>query len=63
MYNRLKAEDRQIIALDSGNMPDKLKGEYLDMYDGVKSEVFCTTQLDENSYLSSTYLDRIDMTR
>ena len=30
---------------------------------GVKSEVLSTTKFDENSDLSSTYLDRIDMSR
>ena len=33
------------------------------MYDGVKSEVLCTTKFDENSDLSTVYLGRIDMTR
>ena len=39
MYDRLKEEDRQVIELDFGDDPDKLKGEYLDMYDGVRSEI------------------------
>ena len=33
------------------------------MYDGVRSEVLCTTKLDENSDLNTTYLGRMDMTR
>ena len=33
------------------------------MYDGLRSEVLCTTKVDENSYLSTTYLGRLDMTR
>ena len=33
IYDRLKEEDRQDIELDSGNTPDKLKVEYLDMYE------------------------------
>ena len=37
--------------------------EYLDMYEGVKSELLDTTKCDENSDLSTTYLGRIDMTR
>ena len=40
----------------------KLKGEYLDMYDEVKSEVLNTTKFDENSDLSTTYLGKINMT-
>ena len=55
IYDRLKGEDRHVIAVDFGDTPDKLKGEYLDMYDGVKSEVLSTTKFDENSELS-TYI-------
>ena len=61
MHDRLK-EDRQVIELDFGNTPDKLKGKYLVMYDGARSEVLCTTKCDENSDLSTTYLGRIDIT-
>ena len=49
--------------LDFGNTPDKLKGEYLDMYNGVRSEVLCTTKFEENSDLSTTYFSRRDMRR
>ena len=63
IYDRLKEEDRQVIELDFGDTADTFKGEYLDMYHGVRSEVLCTTKFDENSDLSATYLGRIDMTR
>ena len=63
IYDRLKEEDRQVIELDFGYTPDKLKGEYLDVYDRVRSEVLCTTKFDENSDFSTIYLGRIDMTR
>ena len=63
MYDSLKGDYRQIIELDFGNTPEKLKEKYLDMYDGVKSEVSHTMKFDENSYLCTTYLGRIDMTR
>ena len=33
------------------------------MYDGIRSQVLCTIKFGENSYLSTTYLSRIDMTR
>ena len=62
LYDRLKEEDRQVIELNFSHTPDILK-EYLDMYDGVKSEVLSTTKFDENSDLSTMYLDRINMTR
>ena len=37
--------------------------EYLDRYEGIKTEIVDTTRFDENSGLSTTYLGRIDMTR
>ena len=63
IYDRLKEEERQVIELDFGDTSNKLKKEYLDMYDGVRSEVLCTTKFDGNSDFSATYLCRIDMTR
>ena len=44
-------------------MPEKLSEEYLDIYNGVQSEIFSTTRFDENSDLSTTYLRRADMTK
>ena len=49
IYVRLKEENGQALELDYGDNPDKLKGEYLDMYEGVKSEVLHATKFDENS--------------
>ena len=36
--------------------------EYLDRYEGFKTEIVDTTRFDENSDLSTTYLGRTDMT-
>ena len=47
-------EARDIIELDCGPTPDKLREEYLDMYEGIQSEILNTTRFDENSDLSST---------
>ena len=52
-----------MLELDVGNKPEKLKGEYLDMYKGIQSEVISTTRFDENSDLSTTYLGRINISR
>ena len=49
--------------LDFGDTPEKLKGEYLDVYEGIQSEIFSTTRFDENSDLSTTYLGRVDLIR
>ena len=63
IYDRLKEEDRQVIEIDFGDTPDILKGEYLDMYHGVKSEVLSTSKFDENLDLGTRYLGRINLTR
>ena len=36
---------------------------YLDIYEGIQSEVICTTRFNANSDLSTTYLGRTDITR
>ena len=57
-----KGEERQIIELGFGNTPEKIKGEYLNMYKEIQSEVISSTRFDENSDLSTTYLGRMDIT-
>ena len=59
----IEEEERQMLELDFGDMPEKLKEEYLDIYDGIQSEILSTIRFDENSDLSTTYLGRVDMTR
>ena len=44
-------------------MPEKLKEEYLDIYEGIQSKILNTTRFDENSDLSKTYLGRIYTTK
>ena len=58
-----KEVERQILELDFGDTQEKLRGEYLEMYEEIQSEVISTTRFDENLDLSTTYLGRIDMTR
>ena len=48
------------------NLVDSLersKEEYLDRYEGVKSEIVVTTRFDENSDVSTTYLGKVNVTR
>ena len=61
MYS--KEEKRQAIELEFGNTPEKLIGDYLEMYKGIQSEIISTTRFHENSDLSTTYLGKIDLTR
>ena len=39
MYEKLKDDDTQVLEIDLGNNADKLRKEYLDMYELVQSEV------------------------
>ena len=58
MNNLNTNEKRHVMELDFGVMPEALREEYLDVYDGIQSEVVSTTMFDENSDLSTTYLGR-----
>ena len=51
-------EEKEFMELDFGSMPHKLHEEYLDVYEGIQSEIVNTTRFDENSDLSTTYLGR-----
>ena len=48
-------KERDLIELDCGPTLNILKEEYLDVYEGIQSEVLKTTRDDENSDLSTTY--------
>ena len=52
-----------MLELDFGHIPDKLKEEYLDVYEGIQSELLNTTRFDENSDLSTTYLGKVDRSK
>ena len=55
-------EEEESVELDLGNTLLKLCKEYLDVYEGIKSEIINTTRFDENSDLSTTYLGRSNKT-
>ena len=56
-------EERDIIELDFGPTPKILKEEYLDVYEGLQSEILNTTRFDENSDLGTTYLGKSDTSK
>ena len=59
----MKGEEILTVHVDFGNNPEKLKSEYLDVYEGVYAEIVSTNRFDENSDLSTTYLGQVNMTR
>ena len=50
-------------SIDFSGVSEKVKSEYLDVYDGVYAEVINTNRFDEDTDLSTTYLGQIDMSR
>ena len=52
-------EERDIIELDFGPTLNIFKEEYLDVYEGIQSELLNTTRFDKNSDLSTTYLGKM----
>ena len=59
---RPNKKERHMLELDFRDTPEKLK-EYLDIYEGILSEILSTIGFDENSDLSTTYLGRVYTTR
>ena len=53
-------EEKEFIELDFGSMPHKLCEEYLNVYEGIQSEIINTIRFDENSDSSTIYLGRSD---
>ena len=52
-------EENEFMELDFGSMHHtNVHEEYLDVYEGIQSEIVNTTRFDENSDLSTTYLGR-----
>ena len=56
-------EEREILELDFGVMPKLLHEEYLDVYEGIQSEILSIARFDENSDLSMIYLGKSDKMR
>ena len=53
-------DDKEFKELDIGTTPQKLQEEYMDIYEGIHSEVVSSNRFDKNSDLSTTYLGRVD---
>ena len=53
--------NESLLEVNLVDISDRLREEYLDRYEGIKSEIVDTTRFDENSDLSMTYLGKINM--
>ena len=45
--SKVKEGERHLLDLDFGDTPEKLKGEYLDVYKAIQSEILSNTRFDE----------------
>ena len=46
---KMEEKEKPILEIESRDASYRLKGEYLDRYEGVKSEILSTTRFNENS--------------
>ena len=53
-------DDREFKELDFGVTLQKLQEEYMDIYEGIYSEIVKSNRFDKNSDLSTTHLGRVD---
>ena len=51
---------RKFKDLDFGLNPQKLQEEYLDVYEGIQSDIVSSNRFDENSDISMTYLGKVE---
>ena len=63
LYRKLQEKELLNADVSFGGSPNRLKAEYLDVYEGVYAEVISTDKFDEDTDLSTTYLGQLDMTR
>ena len=63
LYKKLQEEELVSADVNFGRSPEKLKAEYLDVYEGVYAKVIRTDRFDEDKDLSTTYLGQVDMNR
>ena len=60
--NRYKVKldmEREFKELDFGSIPQKLQEEYLDVYEGIQSDIVNSSRFDETCDIITTYLGRI----
>ena len=59
---KIKDKGETLLKVNVIESSGRSREEYLNRYEGVKTEIVDTTRFDDNSDLSTTYLGRIDMT-
>ena len=54
------ADNREFKKLDFGITPQKLQEEYMDIYEGIHSDIVSSNRFDKNSDLITTYLGGVN---
>ena len=57
-YKTKSDEEREFREVDFGTVPQGLQDEYLDVFEGIQSDIVSSSRFDENSDISMTYLGR-----
>ena len=57
-YKTKPNEEREFKEVDLGTVLQSLQDEYLDVYEGIQSDIVSSSRFDENSDISTTYLGR-----
>ena len=63
IYKDLKEQEMLETSIDDSGVSEKLKSDYLDVYDGLYAKVISTNRFDEETDLNTTYLGQVDMSR
>ena len=59
-YNVKPDTGKEFKESDFGTIPQNLQEEYLDVYEGIQSDIVSSSRFDENSDISTTYLGKIE---
>ena len=57
---RPSKDSREFKELDFGTAPQKLQEEYMDIYEGILSEVVSSNRFNKNSDISTSYMGRVN---
>ena len=63
LYRELQEKELLNADVNFGGSPNRLKAEYLDVYEGVYAKVISTDKFDEDMDISTPYLGQLDMIR
>ena len=63
LYRELQKKELLNVDVNFGGSLDRLKAEYLDVYEGLYAKVVSSDRFDEDTDLSTMYLEQIEMNR